>query len=231
MSIAATTSLSPEGTTPMTPRRFTATLAATAALALAATACGSDTTGTEQFTAPTTTAPDLDAAPAALTWRTVGGVSVPRSPIDGPRGGSGVTGSGYSQTPQGAVLAAINGQTALAVAGDRAWAEVANTVTAPGPGRDAYALARTAVTVSGTVPADRAPAFVGFEVTDYDTERFTAAVSVAQTIGGDDQLYSYPVALQWLDDDWRIVLPTADDAIDATELESLDGYTALEPSS
>ena len=33
--------------------------------------------------------------------------------------------------------------------------------------------------------------------------------------GTDDQIYSYPVALQWIADDWRIVLPTAEENIDA----------------
>lgn len=209
-------------------RMFTAAAAVTA-IVLAA-ACGSD--GSEDLTPETAAPPDLTSAPADLTWRTVGGVSVPVSPVDGPATTNGVTRSGYSQSPQGAVLAAINGQTALAVAGDREWPEVVNTVTAPGPGRDGFATARTAVSVSGTVPKDKAPEFVGFEVTDYQSEPLTAAVSIAQRLGGaDGDLYSYPVALQWIDGDWRIVLPTSDENVDAAELTSLDGYTALEKTS
>lgn len=204
-------------------------IAATAACVLVLAACGSSTDN-----APGTAedpAPDLRSAPAELTWREIAGVSVPTSRVDGPFAGTSVNRSGYSQTPQGAVLAAIIGQTALAVADDRAWPEVVNTVTAPGPGRDEFAAARTAVTVSGSVPADAAPTFVGFEVTDYQGDPLTAAVSVAQTLGEDGQLYSYPVALQWLGNDWRIVLPTSEENIDAVELDSLDGYTALERTS
>lgn len=204
-------------------------IAATAATVLALAACGSGNDDTP--TAAPDAAPDLRSAPAELTWREVAGVSVPTSRVDGPFAGTSVNRSGYSQTPQGAVLAAIVGQTALAVADDRSWPEVVNTVTAPGPGRDEFAAARTAVTVSGSVPADAAPKFVGFEVTDYRQDPLTAAVSVAQTIGTDDQLYAYPVALQWISDDWRIVLPTTEENIDAVELDSLDGYTALERTS
>ena len=205
-------------------------IAATTATVLVLAACGSGnddapTTGAED------SSPDLRSAPAELAWREVAGVSVPTSPVDGPDTGTSVNRSGYTQTPQGAVLAAINGQTALAVADDRAWPEVVNTVTAPGPGRDEFAAARAAVTVSGSVPADAAPKFVGFEVTEYSNDPLSAAVSVAQTIGTDDQLYSYPVALQWIADDWRIVLPTAEENIDAVELDSLDGYTTLEQNS
>ncbi|WP_407727630.1 hypothetical protein ACJEDT_25740 (plasmid) [Rhodococcoides fascians] len=204
-------------------------IAATAATVLALAACGSGKDDTP--TSAPDAAPDLRSAPAELTWREVAGVSVPTSRVDGPRTGTSVNRSGYSQTPQGAVLAAIVGQTALAVADDRSWPEVVNTVTAPGPGRDEFAAARTAVTVSGSVPADAAPKFVGFEITDYRQDPLTAAVSVAQTIGTGDQIYAYPVALQWISDDWRIVLPTAEENIDAVELDSLDGYTTLERTS
>lgn len=201
-------------------------IAATAATVLALTACGS---GNDDIpTATPDATPDLRSAPAELTWREVAGVSVPTSRVDGPFAGTSVNRSGYSQTPQGAVLAAINGQTALAVADDRAWPEVVNTVTAPGPGRDEFAAARAAVTVSGSVPADTAPKFVGFEVTDYSSDPLSAGVSVAQTIGTGTDLFSYPVALQWINGDWRIVLPTSEENIDAIEIDNLDGYTTLE---
>lgn len=202
-------------------------IAATAATVLALAACGSGNDASPN-TSAATPAPDLRTAPAELAWREVAGVSVPTSPVDGPDTGTSVNRSGYTQTPQGAVLAAINGQTALAVADDRAWPEVVNTVTAPGPGRDEFAAARAAVTVSGSVPADAAPKFVGFEVTDYSNDPLSAAVSVAQTIGTGTELFSYPVALQWISGDWRIVLPTSEENIDAIEIDNLDGYTTLE---
>ncbi|WP_328814290.1 hypothetical protein [Rhodococcus sp. NBC_00297] len=202
-------------------------LTSAVAVVLIAAACGSESSDT----APAEEQIDTASAPADLEWRTVGGVDVPSSPSAGPSTGSGVTRHGYDKTPQGAVLAAINGQTALAVADDRTWPEVVNTVTAPGPGRDAFAVARAAVTVAGAVPQASAPRFVGFDVTAYEPDASTAAVSVAQTIGEDSQLYSYPVALQWVGDDWRIVLPTPEENIDAAELDDLAGYTELKAAS
>lgn len=201
-------------------------IAAAAATVLVLAACGSSDDAAP--TTPEVPAPDLTSAPVELTWREIAGVSVPTSRVDGPQAGTSVNRSGYSKTPQGAVLAAINGQTALAVADDRSWPQVVNTVTAPGAGRDEFAAARAAVTVSGSVPSASAPTFVGFEITDYQGDPLSAAVSVAQTIGTDDQLYAYPVALQWVGNDWRIVLPTSAENIDAVELDSLDGYTTLE---
>ena len=218
---------SSKGAPPVTLSRI-ARLTSAAAVVLIAAACGSESSDTD---APAEEQIDTASAPADLEWRTVGGVDVPSSPSAGPSTGTGVTRHGYDKTPQGAVLAAINGQTALAVADDRTWPEVVNTVTAPGPGRDAFAVARAAVTVAGTVPQESAPRFVGFDVTAYEPDAATAAVSVAQTIGEDSQLYSYPVALQWVGDDWRIVLPTPEENIDAAELDDLAGYTELKAAS
>ena len=212
----------------MTVSRTARLAVAAVAVILAAAGCGTDDTSD---TADPTTSVDTTSAPQDLQWRTVAGVSVPTSRTAGPTTGAGAARHGYERTPQGAVLAAINGQTALAVADDRTWPDVVNTVTAPGPGRDAFAVARAGVTVAGTVPTTAAPRFVGFEVTDYQLDPPTAAVSVAQTIGTDPQLYAYPVALQWIDDDWRIVLPTPEDNIDAAEIADLTGYTTLEGAS
>ncbi|NKS99545.1 hypothetical protein GS508_00720 [Rhodococcus hoagii] len=82
---------------------------------------------------------------------------------------------------------------------------------------------------AGAVPADQAPKFVGFKVTDYQSgDPTTAGVQIAQQIGSPPELFAYPVALQWIEGDWRIVLPTAAENIDAVELDNLDGFTLLE---
>ncbi|NKS78255.1 hypothetical protein GS539_21420, partial [Rhodococcus hoagii] len=50
-------------------------------------------------------------------------------------------------------------------------------------------------------------------------------MQIAQQIGSPPELFAYPVALQWIEGDWRIVLPTAAENIDAVELDNLDGFT------
>ncbi|WP_157227881.1 hypothetical protein [Nocardia asiatica] len=179
-------------------------------------------------TAPSTTVVNTTAAPSQLRWDTYRGVRLPRSRIDGPTH-SGVVDTGYKQTPQGAALAAIRGQAYLALADDDEWGKVVSIVTAPGPGRDAFAAQRAPLTVSGVVPADQAPRFVAFKIDHYSSsEPITAAARVVTETGSPSRTFAYPVALQWLADDWRIVLPTAEETIDAVELTSLDGYTRLE---
>jgi len=170
---------------------------------------------------------DLAAAPADLRWETYRGLRLPWSPVDGPRHSSGVVSSGYSRSPQGAVLAAIRGQGYLALAGDTEWGRVVATLTAPGPGRDEFAAHRAPLSITGTLPPG-AVRFVGFKIVTYRTDPLTAGVHVAEEVGTPPRLFSWPVALQWIGDDWRIVLPTSSEGIDAAELVDLTGYTLLE---
>ncbi|UPU46242.1 MULTISPECIES: hypothetical protein [Rhodococcus] len=199
------------------------------ALALAATVltlsagCGSDS---DTFD-PAPTPLDTISAPTNVSWESYNGVRLPRSLADGPKNSS-TTPSGYSQSPQGAVLAAIRGQAYLALTPDANWGEMVSIVTAPGPGRDEFAANRALVSVTGPVPAEQAPKFIAFKVTDYTPgDSATAAVDVVQEIGSPPALFVYPVALEWIGD-WRLVLPTAAENIDAREVDNLDGYTLIE---
>ena len=92
---------------------------------------------------------DLAAAPSAQ-WVSVAGIATPMSDNDGPAQTTPVP-HGYSPSPQGAVLAAINGQVQMATANDELWTEVSQYLLAPGPGRDQWAQARSLVTVDGEV--------------------------------------------------------------------------------
>lgn len=193
--------------------------AVTAAMLLAAsTACSND----EQAEAP---AVDVSSAPADLTWRTVAGLEVPTSRADGPAKTS--PPQGYSHTPQGAALAAANGQVALATAPDAIWPDVVRTVTTPGPGRDQWAQARTLMSVSGSVDSEVAATFSGFKVADYSDEKAIVLVATSTPLAEEAEplLTAYPVQLAWAGGDWKLVLPTQEDNVDAAEIETMDGFT------
>lgn len=190
-------------------------LAATALAAITVTACGSDDD------APS--GPDLTSAPEAH-WTQLSGISVPRSD-DGqcPKKTNPVA-HGYAHTPQCAVIAAINGQTLLAVTGDRDWPAMANTVLAPGAGKDQWVQARALMTVEGRV---RNPArFAGFKFTDWTQDRAQVLLAVKWP---DGTLTTQPTQLAWQTGDWKLVLPTQQTAVDATEISSLDGFTEFSP--
>lgn len=198
-------------------RRVSAAIAATMLLAAGA-ACSND----EQHARP---AVDVSAAPADVTWRSVAGLEVPTSRDDGPAKTS--PPQGYSHTPQGAALAAANGQAALATAPDSTWPDVVRTVTAPGAGRDQFAQARTLMSVSGSVDSEDAATFAGFKVTEYTPEKAIVLLATTTPPGPDDAALrtAYPVQLAWTGGDWKLVLPTQSDDIDATEIADLDGFT------
>ncbi|MBB1030463.1 hypothetical protein G6027_06105, partial [Dietzia sp. SLG310A2-38A2] len=154
------------------------------------------------------------------------GLKVPTSRADGPARTS--PPQGYSHTPQGAALAAANGQAALATAPDATWPEVVRTVTAPGPGRDQWAQARVLMSVSGAVDPAVATTFSGFKVTDYSPERAIVLLATSTPPSADEPeplLAAYPVQLAWTGADWKVVLPTQADNIDAAEIQTLDGFT------
>ncbi|MFC9556048.1 hypothetical protein ACFTWF_35090 [Rhodococcus sp. NPDC056960] len=190
--------------------------------------CGSDTTtgDTDTGTVDTTAAPD------SVTWTNYRGVKVPVSSTGGPSTNGKVPG-GYAHSPQGAVLAAMQGQTRLALAPDDEWPTVASTVLAFGPGRDAYAIARSMTSITDAADPAQTAQYAGFRVDDYSDDH--AAVSLVTRMPG-GRLAASPTTLTWKGNDWRITLPdpaanpVGDDgtaATDPTALDSLDSYTPL----
>jgi hypothetical protein len=202
-------------------RRVAASVLALGAAAGLVAGCGSSSDAPDSAN---NSSIDTTSAPAGLQWDAYRGVQLPRSTQSGPARFD-VVPHGYEQSPQGAVLAAVRGQAYLALEPDSRWGEVVSIVTAPGPGRDEFAASRALVSITGDVPAETAPKFVAFKVAAYDADAGTAVVEVVQQLGND--LFAYPVALEWIGD-WRMVLPTAAEDVDARQLDSLDGYTRLE---
>lgn len=192
-------------------------------VALALTSCGSNN---DEQPAPSAEQPavDLEAAPADASWSSVGGLRAPVDSNDGPESTSPVP-HGYAHTPQGAVQAAILGQTWMATADDNTWPEVASTMTAPGPGRDQWAQGRSLISVSGSVEKDQAANFKGFKITDYSDDKAQVLLAAEYPDVG---LTVYPVQLRWQNDDWKLVLPDQDNAPDLHELKNLDGFVKYE---
>jgi len=190
--------------------------AAAALVVVTATACGSDNTDE-------VAGPDLTSAPEA-TWSPMAGIAVPRAeqcpektePVE----------HGYARTPQCAVIAAITGQTLLATTGDAEWPRMANTILAPGLGKDQWVQARALVSVEGRV---RNPAtFAGFRFTDYSDDRAQVLLAVEWP---DGTLTAQPTQLAWQTGDWKLVLPTQQTAVDAAEIDNLDDFTEFRPNS
>lgn len=181
---------------------------AVVAVALVATSCGGSHTPESELS--------ITDPPQINRWITVGGIEVPIGTTDGPRGGEWEPFAGFSHTPQGAALAAITQSVQLATASDRTWPQVLAGVAAPGAGRDLYAAHRALVEMSGTDP-EMVPTIVGYTIADYSDT--AATVGVVQRFS-DDSLASSATQVVWIDDDWRLNLPS-DTAATITALDGL----------
>ena len=207
----------------------------TAVLALALAGCGSDSTEPVDGSDGSQVV-DVAALPQSVTWSPYQGVSVPYSSVDGPTSNTmSAAPTGYSHTPQGAVLAAIQAQTRLALAPDSSWPQVTAALVAPGGGRDAYSVARAGASITAAADPATTAAFAGFRVRDYTDE--AADIDIAATMPG-GQLTSVPATVLWRGDDWKLLLPEPDPSGDDTdittpadtdpaELPSLDGFTSF----
>lgn len=164
---------------------------------------------------------DTSIGPQEVTWSSsVGCLALPSSVVSGPHEQEpGAVPHGFERSPQGAVMAAVLGQGWLAAADDDQWPTVVNQLVAPGQGKDQWAQARATLSVEGCL--DPAPEFMGFAFDSFTQERASLALAVRRPDGG---LYAMPTQLVWQEDDWRLVLPSQEEAVDAVELDDLDGF-------
>lgn len=187
--------------------------------------------------------PRTAGTPAAATaistagWRAadLDGADVPVSPADGPRQDSGVLASGFTDTPAGAVLAAVN--IAVRVSGQLGPAIFTPTITRQVTGTGAGALLAAAQQDYAQDSAQHPPAApdgpagtadadaVAFKVASWDPAAATVDV-VAATASA--QRAAVALQVRWLGGDWRLVAPPGGDlAVSAAPIPSTPGYTLL----
>ena len=77
-------------------------------IAVPLTGCGRDETADTAAAASTSTARIFDRAPAEIRWESYQDITLPIGGVDGPHQTSGRSVTGFTPTPQGAALAAIN---------------------------------------------------------------------------------------------------------------------------
>lgn len=202
-----------------TPTLRTTAAILTAGVVLALSGCSDDAPQTAD---PAEVVVDTTAPPAELTWQSWRGADLPFSAVDGPSTVDGDVATGYSASPQGAVLAAAQSITRLRLAPDQSWPAVANALVAPGPGRDTYAVNRAQITITEPSPAGSEPDLAAFRVDDYSDTAATVEL-VTDTAG---QLVATTHTLTWNGQDWVLVLPEAtDDAAGPAVVDDLGGYT------
>jgi hypothetical protein len=171
-----------------------------------------------------------------LRWRDFHGVQLPSSPVAGPRSTSGGLASGFSDTPLGALLAALN----IGVRANAQWGpaifgpEIRDQVTGPDTAallascQSAYGQASQAAHIAGGQP-------LGNVYVTEEAFRWVAYTPASATIdlvsaGPGSQGVTVRAATRveavWNGGDWRVIAPPGGDwASSAARLSSLDGYT------
>jgi hypothetical protein len=176
-------------------RRATASIAGVAATVVLAGCAGHHTT-------PNSAAPDPNRPPSGVHWETFQGISLPIGD-DGPAHDDG-TATGYTHTPQGAVLAAVNHMVRMSTADDTTWPSIAATELAPGPGKDAYVLARVRISITGPAQPTTTPRIVGYRITAYSPTAAQVAIVASYP---EHSLTSTDTRVVWTGGDWRLELP------------------------
>lgn len=167
----------------------------------------------------------LTAPPHELSWQRVDGVPFPFSDSDGPARIRGAIASGYSHTPQGAVLAAAHITFRLTWSPDYASVLAAQAEVTDTTRRQLLTARDHGGTVDPEVLAQVASAPVAFKVADY-TENKASVYLAFPSRSGTYRFAAVPVV--WADGDWKFsdqwdpaITPQLPDSA------SLSGFTSL----
>jgi hypothetical protein len=164
------------------------------------------------------------ATPDGIRWEIFGGtglagVALPVSEAAGPRQITGSTATGYAHTPLGALLATSQIPVRKLMAPD--WKAVVAQQVMPGPGRDAYQVARAQVTDTAVTPGQLGQ-LAGFKFVNYTPETATIQL-VSRFANGGLQMTTITVA--WSQGDWKEVLqPDGSDSPNAQNANNQTGY-------
>jgi len=175
---------------------------------------------------------------AGLRWSYYHGVELPSSPAAGPRDTSGGLASGFTDTPLGALLAALN----VAVRANAQWGPdiygptIRDQVTGPDAAallsgcQADYAQASQAAHITGGAPlgnayvSEEAFRWVAWTPSDATVD----LVSAGPGSQGTTVQATTRVEVVWSGGDWQVVAPPGGDwGNAAAELSSLSGYTVF----
>ncbi|MFX0576235.1 hypothetical protein [Nocardia nepalensis] len=176
-------------------------LASAVALGVAVlTGCGNDRAETSSPGAQPQV--DVHSPPTGLRWTPFQGVELPVGD-QGPRAVNGSVATGFDHAPAGAGLAAIHASVRMSLATDSQWPLVGQQMLVPGPGRDAWAVTRTQISITSVITSG-APKVLGYTITRYTPDAADIAIYTRQS---DASLTRNTATVLWQSSDWRLLIP------------------------
>ncbi|MRH92954.1 hypothetical protein GFY24_37000 [Nocardia sp. SYP-A9097] len=161
-------------------------------------------------------APDFEARPTNLKSVPFQGISLPVAD-QGPRNYAGAVVSGFDHNPIGASLAAIHATVRISVAADSQWVTIAQQMLAPGLGRDAWAVARAQISVTGPATADGLT-IAGYRIVSY----IPAAADIdIYAVQADRSITRNRANVVWQRGDWKLLLLTQPQSSPVTTVAAL----------
>lgn len=175
-------------------------------------------------------------AAGSLRWADFHGIALPVSAHDGPRNTRRGLASGFTDTPAGAVLAAVNIGVRTAAQWGPAIYQPTITRQVTGPGTAAllaaqtaaYRQLRAAAHVPPGQPVSRGYATeAAYRLVSYTPAGATADIVTAGPASGGTTVFAVTrIQVVWRGGDWRVIAPPGGDwANAATTITSLSGYT------
>lgn len=167
-------------------------------------------------------------APPGVTWTIYHAIALPGSPVYGPTRTDGDLATGYAHSPTGALLAAANIVTRYALGAD--WRTVLARQTVPGPGQQAWEVARASYDGNADRPAPGSRGqYSAFRFVNYTPQVATIElVTQFASYGGAQQ--SSALTVQWNGQDWLLALqPNGAPNPPQQPMTSLEGFTPWGP--
>lgn len=156
-------------------------------------------------------------APPA-TWITVATLSLPTSPLYGPKVNDGTVMAGYQHSPTGALFATTDNRGRFALVRD--WKTATLSAVADTPGRAVFLAQRQSLGTITPTPGEFTQ-LAGFNFVSYTPDRAVIQILSLATNGS----YTSDVdTVIWENGDWRLLLSAAGDTPPLTSAPSAAGY-------
>lgn len=140
------------------------------------------------------------AAPEGVSWSFFQGYALPSSKTAGPLRVNGPVHAGYAQSPEGALLAAVQIDARRLLTEGNSWRRVVEEQTVPSAGQDAFVEARATVDDVPVVPGE-ASQIAGFRFVTYSPD---VAVIQFASRGQNGVLEVATNTVRWQDGDWKL---------------------------